>query len=65
MTRTSKIRIKFTDGSTAETIVRTISRELTRDEQQEQHDAMIDAVVDVMRYMKYAGTAPLRAVEII
>ena len=65
MVRTSRVRVKFDNGTVSEAIVRTKGVELTRDEAQRQHDEAVDSVSQAIRTLAYVGTAPLRAVEII
>lgn len=65
MTRTSRVRVNFDNGTIAETIVRTIGKDLTREEANRQHDEAVDNVVNAIRSLPYAGQAPLRAVEIV
>lgn len=64
MTRTTKVRVRFDNGTKAEAVISTDGVELTRDEAKYQHDDAVDSVINSLRTLRYVGTAPLRNVII-
>lgn len=64
MKRTTKVQVKFDNGTTATAIVTTVGTDLTREEAKSQHDEAIDNVVGALRTLPYAGTAPIRNVRV-